>query len=356
MKGRLRLQEMLPSFDEMWVKGPTGPYVAEFIVPFKRRPVALGTTPVANDGLITNNRVVDSAERLKLPGSDWVYVKLYSGPGRHNDLLADPIREFASMAQQTGLIQYWFFIRYADPDPHLRLRFHGNPERLLTHFLPALLAWGQTLVTNGLVRNLVLDSYDRELERYGGNAGLQIAEQIFAIDSAAITQITQLTLKNALPLAQTDLALITVDDLLTQLGVVAEERRTLYRMIRQGQETSFNYELTRLHQTFHDYRKTAQRLVGDRAWLLAKEKAIDLTSILQARAKPLQSLGQALDALAKQEHGLSVPLTSFLASCVHMHCNRLLGVNRPLEFEVMFYLDRTFEALARYQPPGIQVF
>jgi hypothetical protein len=44
---------------------------------------------------------------------------------------------------------------------------------------------------------------------------------------------------------------------------------------------------------------------------------------------------------------------SFLSSCVHMHCNRLLGIDRSLEFEVGYYLERTLESLGRYTPPDI---
>ena len=45
----------------------------------------------------------------------------------------------------------------------------------------------------------------------------------------------------------------------------------------------------------------------------------------------------------------------FLSSCVHMHFNRLLGVNRTLEFEVMYYLERSLESLEKYVPDGINL-
>jgi hypothetical protein len=38
-----------------------------------------------------------------------------------------------------------------------------------------------------------------------------------------------------------------------------------------------------------------------------------------------------------------------------MHCNRLLGVNRTLEFEVMYYLERSLESLEKYVPDGISL-
>jgi len=59
-------------------------------------------------------------------------------------------------------------------------------------------------------------------------------------------------------------------------------------------------------------------------------------------------------ALSEQEQ-LTTSLTSFLASCVHMHCNRLFGANRRLEFEVAYYLQRTLESLERYRPDGVEI-
>ena len=41
----------------------------------------------------------------------------------------------------------------------------------------------------GLVRRLVFDTYEREVERYGGEAGMDAAERYFWIDSEAIVQL-----------------------------------------------------------------------------------------------------------------------------------------------------------------------
>jgi thiopeptide-type bacteriocin biosynthesis protein len=34
-----------------------------------------------------------------------------------------------------------------------------------------------------------LDTYDREIERYGGSEGIRVAEQIFAVDSACVLDL-----------------------------------------------------------------------------------------------------------------------------------------------------------------------
>lgn len=65
-------------------------------------------------------------------------------------------------------------------------------------------------------------------------------------------------------------------------------------------------------------------------------------------------LGDQLRALAEEEH-LWMARDSILASYIHMHCNRLLGINRLLEFEIVYCLHRTLDSLQRYTPKGIHI-
>ncbi|MDY7079468.1 MAG: lantibiotic dehydratase [Chloroflexota bacterium] len=348
-QGVITLQEMLPGFEDVWAEGADGRYLLEFVVPLKRhQPTTLPEPEPVKRGSI------EPLERLRLPGSDWLYAKLYSGRTRHDDLLAGPVREFAGEALKNGLAKRWFFVRYNDPDPHIRLRFQGEPKRLLSQLLPALTAWGRSLVETGLLRKLVLDSYDREIERYGGLESIQVAEQIFAADSIAVTDIVALRIQRVLELAPVDLAVLTVDDLSSSLGLAASERFNLYRTIWQGQKTAFGSQIDQWYKTFHTYRRTAQRIVGDREWLRAQPGGSELEECLRLRATTLRPFGDQLRALAERDQ-LWISQDSFLASCVHMHCNRLLGINRPLEFEVIYHLERTLESLERYVPDGIHI-
>ncbi len=55
-----------------------------------------------------------------------------------SDIVRGPLRDFSETVMSAGLADSWFFIRYADPDPHLRIRFHGDPERLTGTFWPVV--------------------------------------------------------------------------------------------------------------------------------------------------------------------------------------------------------------------------
>jgi len=115
-------------------------------------------------------------------------------PQTADQVLSRTARAVGSSLQAGGADQ-WFFIRYADPGWHLRLRVHGAPDRLLHETLPpaaprhGTAAWRPA--SSGASK---LDTYEREVERYGGEAGIGLAERVFHADSDAVLAIAgQLT-------------------------------------------------------------------------------------------------------------------------------------------------------------------
>ena len=57
-------------------------------------------------------------------GSEWLYYKLYTGHKTADFILTEVIKPLTEEFLEKGLIDKWFFIRYADPKHHIRLRFH----------------------------------------------------------------------------------------------------------------------------------------------------------------------------------------------------------------------------------------
>ena len=125
---------------------------------------------------------------LRPPGSDWMFVKLYCPSDLETELLSGPVRAFARDVAGEGFTD-WFFIRYSDPRRHIRLRFRGEPARLLADLLPRVTAWATDLISSGVCQRFSIDTYDRELDRFGGSHGLAAAEDFFCADSAAVSDL-----------------------------------------------------------------------------------------------------------------------------------------------------------------------
>ncbi|MCY9785199.1 lantibiotic dehydratase [Nocardiopsis sp. EMB25] len=113
-----------------------------------------------------------------LPGGPgWCSVKLYGHPDRTTHLITDELPRLAG----AGAPEAWF-LRYHDPDPHLRLRIRiDGPDQLrVVH------SWTRDLRERGMVAAVVHDTYTPEAGRFGPGAAMAAAEALFVADSRAV--------------------------------------------------------------------------------------------------------------------------------------------------------------------------
>jgi lantibiotic biosynthesis protein len=128
------------------------------------------------------------------PGSSrWLYARLYGHPDRQTDILTTHLPDLLS-TWQDGPADNWWFLRYREPEPHLRLRIRLHDTHTYGAAAQRLGAWADRVRHLGLLRNIVLDTYYPEVGRYGTGAAMHAAEDVFAADSAvAIAQLTVTT-------------------------------------------------------------------------------------------------------------------------------------------------------------------
>ncbi|MEU7860447.1 lantibiotic dehydratase [Nonomuraea sp. NPDC049141] len=331
--GTLILHEALPAPEDAWLPGADGHYISELLVPVvldHEQPPPPDTVRRA----VPVTRSVQATDRVRPPGSDWLYVKLYHAPESADELIAGPVREFGATVRADGLADEWFFLRYADPEPHLRFRLRGDPDALATVLAPRLFRWATSLIDAGRCGRFCVDTYDREVERYGGPDGLAVAETLFAVDSEAVADLLNLDPG----LDRTLTAARTVDDLLAAMGLDEAGRATWYReRAPDGRTTGTAY---RKRQT--DLRSA----LGDPAWPSAQPAGPELEQLLRDRAAGIRSVTRRLDDLDARG-ALWVPKAHLMSSFVHMHCNRLLPGGPASEQRLLGLLSRTRESLLR---------
>ncbi|MEV5710965.1 lantibiotic dehydratase [Actinoallomurus sp. NPDC052274] len=108
-------------------------------------------------------------------GSPWLDARLY---GWCDDILAH-LAEHADEVLPAG----WWFLRYPNPEPHLRLRIPLNTTTF-TGAAQRLTRWAEQLDTSGLLHDYALHTYRPET-RHGTGPTLSAAEAVFAADSRA---------------------------------------------------------------------------------------------------------------------------------------------------------------------------
>lgn len=339
----LILQEALPDVGDAWLPGPGGRYLSEIVVPLVLRPTS---SPDRVTGLPTvtapapARMAVAVRDRVRPPGSDWLFAKFYLPADRITDLLTGPVADLCAMAENSGLAQRWFFLRYADPGSHLRIRWQGAPDRLLQQLLPQVTDFAGQLIETGRLERLVIDTYERELDRYGGPDGTDVSEAVFHADSATVQHLLALPGPAGHP-DRTELAALTVHTLLVDLGLDAEDRLAFYRRQVAGADEESG------RRAGEDYRQRKDRL--RRALGPGGAEHLDPTGavglVLDDQRLPLRAAASRLRALAGQG-GLTLPPEDLWPSYVHMHHNRLVGGGgQSSEVHLLHLLRRTQEGL-----------
>lgn len=338
-RGEAMLVEMFPAPDELSARGSEGRFVHELVVPFIRK-VNNSETPAAPR--VAASR---SVERTLAPGSNWLYAKLYTGTATADQVLRELVMPLKATAIDSGAARSWFFIRYGDPHWHLRLRFEGDPERLATEVRPALERAAAALLEDGRLWRVQFDTYEREIERYGGPDGIELAEQMFCADSDAILEILDhLGGEQGLD-ARWRLALRGIDMLLDDWGLDLAAKHRLMAEAREGFGREFAADDALRHQLSQRFRRERRDL----------EKLLDMapaddptaTPLLEAHDHRSHRLRPLIEALRSCETAglLTTSIESLALSHVHMHANRLLrSAHRAQELVIYDFLTRIYES------------
>lgn len=125
-------------------------------------------------------------------------------PAAGDRAISAAVAPFVELAREEGWIRRAFFIRYMELGPHVRLRLAGDPavleREVRPRLLAALAAEGEPAADefgvrydcgSGGVSHLRFLPYEPEVERYGGPAGIEVAEDFFEVSSRAAIDLVR---------------------------------------------------------------------------------------------------------------------------------------------------------------------
>jgi thiopeptide-type bacteriocin biosynthesis protein len=346
-KGRPQalLMEMFPDPERLVVRGPEGRFVHEMVIPFARKKEPAQRVARASTAM------PQPVPRLFPPGSEWLYVKLYTGPATADQVLRDVVSPITRDALAQGAADGWFFLRYSDPDWHVRWRIHGDPIRLREDVMPRLEEAVQPLLDDGRIHKVQVDTYQREVERYGGPEGILLAERVFQVDSAAVLGIVELLSGEAGVDARWRLTLRGMDMLLDDLGLTWDEKRTVMKTARASFSRDFPADVRQLGAKFRREKANFEKLL-DRAFERTNPLAAGFRLLQRRREQLVPIAAELRAAIAQGRVSLSLPL--LCGSFIHLHANRLLrSAQRAQEYVIYFFLDRWYESVeARAKAKG----
>jgi thiopeptide-type bacteriocin biosynthesis protein len=322
------LQEALPGPEHAWLPSMgDGNRIVELVVSLELRETLAKPREAMRMLEQPRLRPALPAVQIRPPGSEWLYLKLYGPRSREDVLLGGPVRRLCQEVVDEGLVEDWFFVRYADPDAHLRLRFRGRPDRLAGSLFPRLCDFASKLLMEGHCLRFSFDTYEREVERFGGPDGVVASEALFCADSRAVLQLIASVKGPERVIA----AMITADDLLGGLGLDDEARHLwLKQTVPARKDIGDEYRVRK-----HDLIAAFQNPLYFSA---------PVGAALAERRKALASVARRLAAL-EASGNLAQPVSKLCESYLHLHCNRLLN-NPQTELRVMGLLARIRDTMA----------
>lgn len=125
------------------------------------------------------------------PGSrKWLYTKLYAHPDLQDELLARYIPELITTASgEVDEPLEWWFVRFGDPRPHIRVRVRLSGAKVRDAFVHHLGEWASAMRRQGSIAEVDVTTYRPEIGRYGAGEAMTLAERVFAADSAAVIAV-----------------------------------------------------------------------------------------------------------------------------------------------------------------------
>ena len=275
-----------------------------------------------------------------------LYTLLHAPRENHDEILHALVRPVAREIGDHAALDSLFFARYDLPRWQVRFRVLGRPEwvegevrRLVEGRLPALR-------DRGLIEGFEFAEYEREYERYGGEEGMALAEQVFLHDSLACLELMDVERRGLLARSRREFTLAVTEGLLDRLELDRAQRQAFYRL---------GYEWAIEDGT---WREEEQRALKERYRAIApglQDMFLGATSrdpvALYGGAEAAAIAGHLLDSLgpvtgrlleAHRAGRIRKDLVSLAWSYAHMQCNRL-GIDPAAESILRFFMHRFAE-------------
>ncbi len=270
--------------------------------------------------------IENSNQRNFIFGSEWVYYKLYCGAKASDTILQYGIANCLKNAQKLKMLKTWFFIRYEDPEPHLRVRFQLKDVSQLQEFIVIFNKAIEAYINNGSIWKIQLETYERELERYGFET-IEYNEAIFCANSNLFLKLLSITEGEEREDLRWKLALKVADETMDRFKLTLLEKLDL--MERSKNSFSKEFGIAKHQKITIDlkYREHYEEIQD-----LLKTNSMFFNKPLIEYNKQLTKINyHILACIQKRNH-----LYEMILSQLHMNINRFISSNQR-QHELLIY-------------------
>jgi thiopeptide-type bacteriocin biosynthesis protein len=271
-------------------------------------------------------------------GSQWLYYKIYTGTKTADHVLVEKLNPVISYLEGKKKIQKWFFIRYKDPEEHIRLRFLLDDIDNLAIIIHKFHLVFKELMDENIIWKIQTDTYQREIERYGKET-MYYSEFLFWKDSRMI--LKYLSLQTSFLEKETPLfcSFLMIDSFLNSFKLSNLEKLTLINDLQITFKKEFEIDKIQKKKMDIKYRSLLPEL---KQFLEATNQSVFPEIFYIVSEKSNQIKETALKIIDKIE----IPLNDFLSSHIHMMINRqYTSKQRMYELVIYDHLHRYYKTL-----------
>lgn len=268
-------------------------------------------------------------QKTFIVGDRWLYYKIYCGFSTADTVLLKIIKPLTDQLFKKNLIEKWFFIRYSDPEPHLRVRFYITNIQKLAEVIITTKEFINPYIISKQIWKIQIDTYQREIERYGLNS-IELSESFFHDDSKQILSI----LKRA------------KDDHVRFLAIF-KRIETIIKSFNLNEKTLLSF-LNRLQNNFKEEFNANKEMKKELSNKYRKLEPLLFKSLLKEMDTNNDIVTKILHL--EKQNKLTITKESLLASFIHMTINRgFSSKQRMYEMIIYDFLHRKNKSIfARY--------
>ena len=274
-------------------------------------------------------------QRTFIIGDKWLYLKLYTGLKTADTLITALIGSLSSNFIDDNLAEKWFFLRYNDPQFHLRWRISiTDPEKIgtiITRVNKAIVPY----LDNDMIYKVQLDTYKREIERYGSNS-IGIMEQLFWHNSMLVCDYLSQTKDSEDEKNRWLFSMRAIDSFLNLFNYELDQKLRLLSIMANSYGKEFNIDSALISQLSDRYRANKKDIFNFMSLTFDDANAYEALLKVQHQFNIRSTRGVNEILKLENDKQLAVSVDNLLISYIHMFMNRLFRSKQRLHEMVIY--------------------
>lgn len=269
-------------------------------------------------------------------GSECLYFKIYTGIKTSDLILQQSLIPLLNSFIKERKVDHWFFIRYSDPKCHLRLRILLIDVSKFKIIFDTINQSLEVWLDSGEISNILIDTYTREIERYGENT-IEHAEKLFFKSSELISNFLEYDDEEKIIVS-----MFYVEKLLFSINLSQTEKLRWITAFDNAFKKEFNADKKLNSQLDKKYRSFKPKYIE---FLNAEQYKLE-RSLIESNISECSGYFGEIVHFSESNLGRNF-LIEFFQSVLHMHINRtFISEQRVFEFVIYDFLKRYYKSLS----------